>query len=304
MIVLMYIFCLVVWGLNFIVVKIQGTPVSLELSLTYRLVGAALMFIVLACVLRPNGKPSREDALPLITFGVCNLAISYLCLYYATIWISAALVTLLFSLKTVLTPIALRVFLGERLHSRILLGGIVGIAGVSILVYPLLTTGSSNTSDLKGIGLALLGTVLTAIGDAASARNARRGINAVYSNSVGFIVASILLLAVCVFQQQTFTIPTSVSYLGALAFLTVFASFGAWMFYLKLVERIGASVSSYMVALFPAIGGVASVAIGESSPTLYLLFGCLFSCAGAAIALGFRLPYRNRITMKNESPGN
>ncbi|MGH1145433.1 DMT family transporter [Bacillus pseudomycoides] len=303
MTIFMYIFCLIVWGLNFIAVKIQGTPVSLELSLTYRLVGAALMFIVLMCVVRPNGRPSRKDVFPLVTFGVCNLALSYLCLYYATIWISAALVTLLFSLKTVLTPIALRIFLGERLHPRILIGGIVGIAGVSILVYPLLTQGYS-TSDLKGIGLALFGTILTAIGDAASARNARRGINAVYSNSVGFVVASILLLAVCTFQEQNFTLPTSVSYLGALAFLTVFASFGAWMFYLKLVERIGASVSSYMVALFPAIGGVASVAIGDSTPTLYLLFGCLFSCIGAAIALGFRLPYRSRNVMRNESPGN
>ncbi|HDX9578338.1 TPA: DMT family transporter [Bacillus pseudomycoides] len=299
----MYIFCLIVWGLNFIAVKIQGTPVSLELSLTYRLVGAALMFIVLMCVVRPNGRPSRKDVFPLVTFGVCNLALSYLCLYYATIWISAALVTLLFSLKTVLTPIALRIFLDERLHPRILIGGIVGIVGVSILVYPLLTQGSS-TSDLKGIGLALFGTILTAIGDAASARNARRGINAVYSNSVGFVVASILLLAVCTFQEQNFTLPTSVSYLGALAFLTVFASFGAWMFYLKLVERIGASVSSYMVALFPAIGGVASVAIGDSTPTFYLLFGCLFSCIGAAIALGFRLPYRSRNVMRNESSGN
>lgn len=303
MTIFMYIFCLIVWGLNFIAVKIQGTPVSLELSLTYRLVGAALMFIVLMCVVRPNGRPSRKDVFPLVTFGVCNLALSYLCLYYATIWISAALVTLLFSLKTVLTPIALRIFLDERLHPRILIGGIVGIVGVSILVYPLLTQGSS-TSDLKGIGLALFGTILTAIGDAASARNARRGINAVYSNSVGFVVASILLLAVCTFQEQNFTLPTSVSYLGALAFLTVFASFGAWMFYLKLVERIGASVSSYMVALFPAIGGIASVAIGDSTPTLYLLFGCLFSCIGAAIALGFRLPYRSGNIMRNESPGN
>ncbi|EJR93404.1 DMT family transporter [Bacillus mycoides] len=303
MTIFMYIFCLIVWGLNFIAVKIQGTPVNLELSLTYRLVGAALMFIVLMCVVRPNSRPSRKDVFPLVTFGVCNLALSYLCLYYATIWISAALVTLLFSLKTVLTPIALRIFLGEHLHPRILIGGIVGIAGVSILVYPLLTQGSS-TSDLKGIGLALFGTILTAIGDAASARNARRGIHAIYSNSVGFVVASILLLAVCAFQEQNFILPTSASYLGALAFLTVFASFGAWMFYLKLVERIGASVSSYMVALFPAIGGVASVTIGESTPTLYLLFGCLCNCVGAAIALGFRLPYRNRSIIKNESPWN
>ena len=30
MTIFMYIFCLIVWGLNLIAVKIQGTPVSLE----------------------------------------------------------------------------------------------------------------------------------------------------------------------------------------------------------------------------------------------------------------------------------
>jgi drug/metabolite transporter (DMT)-like permease len=139
----------------------------------------------------------------------------------------------------------------------------------------------------------LLGTLLTAVGDASSARNARRGISPIYSNSVGFVVAALLLLAICAFQGQSFTLPMSAPYLLSLAYLTVVASFAAWFCYLKLVEQIGAAVSSYMVALFPAVGGLASVAIGDSSPTLYLLFGCLFSCIGAAIALGFRLPSRS-----------
>ncbi|HWI49148.1 MAG TPA: EamA family transporter, partial [Rummeliibacillus sp.] len=47
MTIFMYIFCLIVWGLNFIAVKIQGTPVSLELSLTYRLVMTAFLFLIL-----------------------------------------------------------------------------------------------------------------------------------------------------------------------------------------------------------------------------------------------------------------
>jgi drug/metabolite transporter (DMT)-like permease len=289
MTVFMYVFCLIVWGLNFIAVKIQGTPVALEVSLTYRLLGAAVMFLLLALATRPAGRPARSDGWALVTFGVCNFALSYLCLYYATTWITAALVTLLFSLKTVLTPLALRVFLGDRLHPRLLLGGVVGIIGVSILVFPMLQA-SAGANEWAGIGFALLGTVLTAVGDASSARNARRGIHPAYSNSVGFVVGALLMLAISLVQGQSFALPTSTSYLGALAYLTVVASFLAWLYYLKLVEKIGAAVSSYMVALFPAVGGIASVLIGDSPLTLYLLFGCLFSCAGAALALGLRLP--------------
>jgi len=297
MILFMYAFCLIVWGLNFIAVKIQGTPVALEVSLTYRLLGAAAMFLLLAWFTRPQGKPGRADLGPLAAFGICNFALSYLLLYYATTWSSAALVTLLFSLKTVMTPVALRLFLGDRLHPRLLLGGLIGVTGVGVLVYPMLASGDG-AFDWKGIGFALLGTVLTAVGDASSARNARRGIAAAYSNAAGFVVGAVLMLVISVVQGQSFGLPTTSSYLGALAYLTVVASFGAWLFYLKLVERIGAAVSSYMVALFPAVGGIASVVIGESEPTLYLLGGCLLSCIGAALALGFRLPKRKAVFLE------
>jgi drug/metabolite transporter (DMT)-like permease len=97
----MYLFCLIVWGLNFIVVKIQGTPVSLELSLLYRLVLTAILFLVLIWLIKPNGKPNRKDIPFVVLFGICNFALSYLCLYYATIMSSAAIVTLIFSLKVI-----------------------------------------------------------------------------------------------------------------------------------------------------------------------------------------------------------
>lgn len=282
----MYIFCLIVWGLNFIAVKIQGTPVSLELSLTYRLVVTAILFLILVWFLRPNGRPTRKDVPFIVIFGICNFALSYLCLYYGTIWSSAAIVTLIFSLKVILTPIALRIFLKEKLHSRILTGGILGVLGVCILIYPTLNN-SHTLNDMKGILIAFLGTVLTAVGDASSARNARQRINPIYANAIGFSVGSLFMGATVLIQGEQITLPTSVSYLSALLYLTLIASFAAWLFYLKLVEKIGGSQSGYMVAMFPAIGGIASVLIGESAPSLYLFAGCLFSCLGAAIALGF-----------------
>ncbi|WP_249596110.1 DMT family transporter [Peribacillus frigoritolerans] len=282
----MYIFCLLVWGLNFIAVKIQGTPVSLELSLTYRLGLTAILFFILLCMLRPKGKPKKKDVPFIIVFGICNFALSYLCLYYATILSSAAMVTLIFSLKVILTPIALRVFLKEPLHSRILIGGMIGVLAVCIVIYPSLHD-IHGFNDIKGIMMAVLGTILTALGDASSARNAREKVNPIYANVLGFAAGGILLAAIVFIQGQAVTIPTSFTYLSALFYLTIFASFGAWLFYLKLVEKIGGAKSGYMVALFPAIGGIASVMIGESDPTIFLGAGCLFSCLGAAIALGF-----------------
>ncbi|MFD0771187.1 DMT family transporter [Bacillus sp. CGMCC 1.60114] len=286
MTIFMYIFCLIVWGLNFIAVKIQGTPVSLELSLTYRLVMTAFIFLILVWFLQPRGRPTRKDIPFVIVFGVCNFALSYLCLYYATILSSAAIVTLVFSLKVILTPIALRIFLKEKLHSRVLFGGILGVLGVCILIYPNLNN-FQGSNDIKGIMVAILGTLLTAVGDVSSARNASHKVNPIYANAIGFTVGSILMGVIVLFQGQEFIFPTSFSYLSVLLYLTLVASFVAWLFYLKLVEKIGGAQSGYMVALFPVIGGIASVLIGESDPSLYLFAGCFSSCIGAAIALGF-----------------
>ncbi|KAA0777268.1 DMT family transporter [Bacillus sp. AR2-1] len=298
MTIFMYIFCLIVWGLNFIAVKIQGTPVSLELSLTYRLVMTAFLFLILIWFLRPRGMPTKKDILFIMIFGICNFALSYLCLYYATILSSAAIVTLIFSLKVILTPIALRIFLKEKLHSRVFFGGIFGVVGVCTLIYPNLNN-FQGFNDIKGIMVAILGTVLTAIGDVSSARNAKHKVNPIYANTIGFTVGSILMGVIVLFQGEKVTFPTSFSYVSMLLYLTLFASFVAWLFYLKLVEKIGGARSGYMVALFPVIGGIASVLIGESNPSPYLFVGCFSSCIGAAIALGFRTQKQNpKLTLK------
>lgn len=43
----MYIFCMLIWGLNFIAVKIQGESISLEVALLYRSIIALVLFSVL-----------------------------------------------------------------------------------------------------------------------------------------------------------------------------------------------------------------------------------------------------------------
>jgi drug/metabolite transporter (DMT)-like permease len=68
----MYVFCLLAWGLNFIAIKLQGHTVALELSLLYRLTATALVFVVLAYVMKPAQRPQRGDGVFLFGFGLLN----------------------------------------------------------------------------------------------------------------------------------------------------------------------------------------------------------------------------------------
>ncbi|MEI2666247.1 DMT family transporter [Rossellomorea sp. LJF3] len=281
---LLFGFCTLVWGLNFIAVKIQGDPVPLELSLFFRLIITTLLFLLLIFVRKPFYTLKKKDYLTVILFGLCNFAWSYLFLYYGTIMSSAAIVTMIFSLKVVLTPAALALVKKESVSKGLGIGGALGIMAVFLLLFPTLME-DPETLSVKGILFALTGTIITSIGDVCSSINSDRGIDPVYSNAIGFTFASIFLGGVIVMQDTEMTFPAIPSYWMAVVYLSLFASFFAWLFYLKLVSEMGAGKSGFMVALFPAVGGAASVIIGETELNVFLVAGCLVSCLGAFIAL-------------------
>ncbi|MDN6751330.1 MAG: DMT family transporter, partial [Staphylococcus equorum] len=95
---LMYFFCMLVWGLNFIAVKVQGDSVPLEVALLYRSVIALILFSILLSFLMKKVDLKSVNWLTVIGFGLCNFTISYLLLYYGTFYSTAAIVTLIFSM--------------------------------------------------------------------------------------------------------------------------------------------------------------------------------------------------------------
>lgn len=286
----MYVFCMLVWGLNFIAVKIQGTHVSLEVALLYRSIIALILFAVLltSCFKKLSFK--EFNVLTVLGFGLCNFTISYLLLYYGTFYSTAAIVTLIFSLKAVLTPIFISIVFKSKIPRRIYIGGLLGIMSVGVILYPKLDHLSGGF--VKGILLAILGTVMTSIGDVLSLHNSKKNVNPILANTVGMLGAVVFLSCYTLTRGDSYILPQVLNFWVGLLYLSVFASFLAWLFYLKLIKSIGAAESGYMVATFPAIGGLASVLMGESQIRLSLIVGIVLACVGAYIAL--RKP-RNKV---------
>ncbi|HBU9596657.1 TPA: DMT family transporter [Staphylococcus pseudintermedius] len=280
---LMYLFCMFIWGLNFIAVKIQGNSVSLEVALLYRSIIALLLFLALLSLIYKKIDLKNINFLTVVSFGLCNFTISYLLLYYGTFYSSAAIVTLIFSMKAIITPVFISVVFRTQVSKRIYFGGILGLLSVFIIIYPDLHKLPS--SFYIGVLFALLGTVVTSIGDVLSAYNSQKKTNPVIANVIGMSGAVIFLIVYTYINGDSYSISTEINFWFGLIYLAVFASFLAWLFYLKLISNIGASESGYMVAMFPAIGGAASVFMGESQLNMNLLIGIVLACIGAYLAL-------------------
>lgn len=280
---LMYLFCMFIWGLNFISVKIQGDSLPLEVALLYRSLIAFSLFGVMFIFIFKKLKLNNTNWFTIIGFGLCNFTISYLLLYYGTFYSSAAIVTLIFSMKAILTPIFISMVFKRKISNRIYIGGGLGVVSVVVILYPDLN--SLTNEFIIGVAFALLGTIITSIGDVLSLYNSESKVHPVLSNTIGMLSAVIFLLIYTSFKGYRYSFPLELNFWFGLLYLSILASFLAWFFYLKLINNIGAAESGYMVAMFPAIGGIASVIMGETHLSINLVVGIILACMGAYLAL-------------------
>lgn len=272
-----------IWGLNFIAVKIQGDSLPLEVALLYRSLIAFSLFGVMLIFIFKKLKLNNTNWFTIIGFGLCNFTISYLLLYYGTFYSSAAIVTLIFSMKAILTPIFISMVFKRKISNRIYIGGGLGVVSVVVILYPDLN--SLTNEFIIGVAFALLGTIITSIGDVLSLYNSESKVHPVLSNTIGMLSAVIFLLIYTSFNGYRYSFPLELNFWFGLLYLSILASFLAWFFYLKLINNIGEAESGYMVAMFPAIGGIASVIMGETHLSINLVVGIILACMGAYLAL-------------------
>lgn len=282
----MYLFCVLAWGSSYFVVKYQIGRVPLNVSLSYRLAIADLIFFAIL-LFRRRPLPFRlKDHLALAAFGFGNFAGSYSLLYLATAHLTSAYVTLIFSTKVIMTPITTALLLRRPLDRRVLIGGGIGILGVALILTPQFQTmGASDLAPAWALAVAVLGTLVTSLGDVASARNSSAGIQALQANAFGFLYGLAFLALFIFVRRDPIVIDLSPNYLRSLLWLALVSSVLAWLFYLNLVGQIGPSKAGYMVALFPVVGVGVSVAFEGMLLTPYLIVGVLFAVLGNMVAM-------------------
>ncbi|WP_323693864.1 DMT family transporter [Staphylococcus pseudintermedius] len=193
-----------------VAVKIQGESISLEVALLYRSIIALVLFSVLLRGLRQRVALNNVNWLTVVGFGLCNFTVSYLLLYYGTFYSTAAIVTLIFSVESILTPVLISIVFKKSIAPKIYIGGLLGILSVMVILSPDLNHLSSEF--IMGIVMAIFGTTITFVGDVLSLFNSNRGIHPVLANAFGVVGAVLFLLFYKLILGQHYTVHTDVNF--------------------------------------------------------------------------------------------
>ena len=253
----LYAVTVLIWGTTWLAIYFQLGDVPVNVSVFYRFALAAALLLPWMWLTGKLQKTDRSDHIFMVLQGACLFSFNFICFYNATQFITSGLVAVVFSLATLFNAVNNRFFWKETIPKTVLIAGTIGTTGLVLLFLPELkgkVQGSAVPLDtLKGLALAGLGTYFFSLGNMISKRHSLKGIKPITTNAYGMTYGALILAGTLLFTAQPLVIDTSIQYLGALFYLSIFGSIVGFTTYLTLVARLGTNKAAYTTVMFPVV---------------------------------------------------
>ena len=211
-IALLYALTALIWGSTWLAITFQLGTVDPEISVVYRFALASGILIVYSLVRRlPMRFTLREHGFMALQ-GLTLFSINYVLVYLAELHLASGYVAIVFSLIVVFNVLFGAAFLRNPIRPRVLLGGAIGIVGLSLVFLPNL--GGLNLSAGAGlcIVLALVGTIIASLGNIVSARNQQHKIPVVQANAYGMGYGALITLGIGIVRGSEISFDASAEY--------------------------------------------------------------------------------------------
>ncbi|QQO34825.1 DMT family transporter [Bradyrhizobium diazoefficiens] len=252
------LFCLL-WSYAFVAGKIGVThcPPLILLAARFSLAG---ILILGATLVRGDWSLSWRDVMIFAVLGIANNAL-YLGLGYTGLQsVSAGLGGLIVSANPVFTAALAALLLGEGMTWRKASGLLLGIIGVTLIVWHRLSVG---TDSLHGIIFTLASLASIVAGTILFKLLSPRG-SLWIGNGVQNLAAGIVLTPVALTFADIHAIDFTPSLIGAFAFLVLGGSILAYWLWFHLLKVCGATAASAYHFLMPPLGMLfAYLVLGE-----------------------------------------
>jgi len=220
--------------------------------------------------------------------GLLLFCLNYVLTYYAQQYITSALSAIAFSTMLWMNILNARIFFGVRAGWRVLIGSVLGIAGIAVLFLPQIGEFSFSDATLFGTSICVVGAYIASLGNMASQSAQSQGLPIMQSNAWGMLYGAILTGAIALAQGLEFTFEASLSYVVSLLYLSIFGSVIAFGAYLTLLGRIGAHRAGYAMVMFPVVALVISFFFEGLEPRLSIFGGIALVIAGNLLILESR----------------
>lgn len=278
----------IIWGFSWLAMHFQIGTVAPEVSVVWRFLLAAPGMLAIAAFRGERLRFSVSDHAVLVAFGLCLFCTNFTLFYYAAKYVVSGLLSVVFSLASIINVFLGLLVLHMPIDRRVALGGVLGTLGTGAMFYPQIAGAGFDRGVLLGLALSAAGTLSFCMGNMISARLQRRGIPVFAASAYGMMYGATALALFAAFRGHAFTVEPTWKYLGGLAYLSLIGSVLAFASYLTLLGRIGADRAAYVTVLGPAVALTVSTFAEDYRWSIPAIVGL------AAVSAGIMLVVRPR----------
>ncbi|MGS2721609.1 DMT family transporter [Paraglaciecola aestuariivivens] len=281
----LYLFTVLIWGSTWLAIEFQLGEVAVEVSLFYRFVLAAGLIWGYCLIKGYSMRFKLKHHLFFMLLASCNFGFNYLVLYWAQVYLNSAMSSIAFSTLLIMNMVNSRLFFGTSIAPRMFVGALLGLGGIVALFWTDIQDFDFASQAMLGLGLSLLGTLISSFGNMTSMRNSNHNIGIMQGNAWAMLYGSVILFVTALCLGSSFTLDTQWTYLTSLLYLSVFGTVIAFACYFALLKEIGAAKASYAVVFFPLVAVILSMMFEGFSWQTNTVIGFLLVLTGNLVVL-------------------
>ncbi len=273
------------WSTSWFAMTLQIREAPMEVSVFWRfLLSAPLMFLLAGLQGQQLSYPWKSH-FGFLLLGIFIFSSNFICMYTGGLYLPSGLLAVVFSLASVINLAVGVLFFAEKLHKKLLFGGIIGFSGVLAMFEPEIAKASASSSAWTGLALCITGVSFFCVGNQVSAALQRRSIKVLPAAAWGMLYGSLWSGFLSLVQGKSFVVPMTPAYLGSMAFLILSATILAFYTYLSLIGRIGAARAGYATVIFPVFALLISTALEGYVWTPVAVTGLMLALAGNVLVM-------------------
>ena len=172
---------------------------------------------------------------------------------------------------------------------KTLIGAAIGMIGIVIIFNDEIFNFNLANGTHVGLSLALLGTFCASTGNMIHQRNLNNNFLLMPTITYAMLYGSLVTLLITQINGTKLLFEYSFSYIASLTYLSIVGSIFAFIFYLKLLEKVGAGRAGYVGVVMPVLALLVSTVFENLEWKVNLIIGLPILIIGAVLVINQKI---------------
>ena len=280
------LFC---WSPTWYVIKFQLGYVDPLVSVFYRFLLASIIIFTYLLFKKKKLKFSFNYHIWFLFFGICLYSINYVFFYLSNTYLISAFPAIVFSTVVIMNILGEAFYFKKKPSLKTLIGATIGMLGILVIFNDEIFNFNLNNDIHIGLLLALFGTFAASTGNMVYQRNLNNNFPLIETLAYAMLYGSLVTFFITQIKGAELLFEYSFSYIASLVYLSIVGSIFAFIFYLRLLEKVGPGRAGYVGVVMPVVALLISTVFENLEWRTDLIIGLPILIIGAVLVINQKI---------------